>query len=389
MKRNLGIALLSLLVFPSITLAQKSLAEIIAQEINTQVESSTAEPQANLRYTFLADVGGNRDFKEGGNPITLSTGEVVSYRLIIENSGNKASTGNQVVFEFPENLAYYFSSTTSYKNIRSELDQDPKKHGRSDKQDGDNVAYNSDQRTLTVNLGQLDAAKKAYVELKGIVLPNSNFGPSELKVSTVSDDTESQSFTQKMITQKKDYPQKKDHYFILDFSFSMNEKIGQLSKLQIAKSALTAVVESLSESDVVALRIYGSTFFKSQAYSCKDSVRVLPYGPLDATAFSEALNDRAAVGYTPIAQSLERALVDINEREKTTKGQVTHNVILLSDGKDSCGGRIPEVAMQLLESEAPIVVNTIGFALSENDKEGEQQLKTIAEVTGGQYTPAG
>jgi Ca-activated chloride channel family protein len=91
---------------------------------------------------------------------------------------------------------------------------------------------------------------------------------------------------------------------MLDASGSMNEPDPSgVSKLAAAQKALTSVVDSLPDTAVVGLRVYGATVNAPNptAQSCADSQLVAPVAPIDRTALKAAITKFTAVGDTPIA----------------------------------------------------------------------------------------
>jgi hypothetical protein len=181
----------------------------------------------------------------------------------------------------------------------------------------------------------------------------------------------------------------KDLYIelILDASNSMNEPLNGRPKIDIAKEALNEVLGDLSKDTYLALRVYGSDKSKMQIqpgmsetdakkFACSDSVLKAGFGKENASEIRQIINSTVAVGFTPIAYSLELAGSDFPKTEGN------NYIILASDGQETCGGDPVAVINALKEKGIKIVVHTIGFAV---DEETKKQLEDIAKAGGGNY----
>ncbi len=188
--------------------------------------------------------------------------------------------------------------------------------------------------------------------------------------------------------------------FVLDLSGSMLE--GSPTKLDQAKEALRLTIDALPDGTEVALRVYGDQFEPMSAEQrqegCLSDTRLaIPPGPLDRGGFVDTIDALEARGDTPIALALEAAGGDVPSGD-------TGTIVLVSDGRDECfdadldgdsavgpsWGRAPcEVAEELVAEGNEVQldrVETVGF---QTDEAAELELRCIAEVTGGSYTPAG
>ncbi|MCZ6603117.1 MAG: VWA domain-containing protein, partial [Planctomycetota bacterium] len=163
--------------------------------------------------------------------------------------------------------------------------------------------------------------------------------------------------------------------FILDASGSMLAELDDGTKLDIAKSVMVKVVESLPEKSQVGLRVYGHrhrTLDRDKA--SKDSELVIRIGTLDKPAFLGVLSGIRARGGTPLAYSLEEAASDI-------RGVKDPRVILITDGLESFRGK-PVKAAASLGAELTVV----GFDIEE--PMDQENLKRMAAAAGGTYTSA-
>lgn len=169
---------------------------------------------------------------------------------------------------------------------------------------------------------------------------------------------------------------------ILDASGSMKEKIGDKTKMELAKEAIKEFAKSLPQEAKVSLRVYGHKGSGADAHkelSCSSSEMVYPLQSYDADKLDDALGLFEPTGWTSIAHSLRLAEQDFAgvDADKNT------NVIyLVSDGIETCGGDPVAVAKELSQSKIMPLLNVIGFDVN---AEGQKQLKEIAQASEGLY----
>lgn len=159
---------------------------------------------------------------------------------------------------------------------------------------------------------------------------------------------------------------------ILDISGSMNEPMGTTTKIASAKKILSKYIDALPQSMKIAVAIYGKT-------ECgEDSVElVAPMGRQNKNALKEKINSLSPSGSTPIAHTLNRAV----EFFKGYEGD-NNNLILISDGLESCGGDPIKAILDLKETEANPEVTVIGLNV---DRNARNQLAKIAASSDGTY----
>ena len=168
---------------------------------------------------------------------------------------------------------------------------------------------------------------------------------------------------------------------LLDVSASMKEKLEGKAKIDIAKEAVTSVLTEIPDDMPLGLWIYGARYSAtaSEEENCK-AVRLLV--PVAAQSKNE-IRDKVAMltplGFTPIAYSLEQATGDFPDKNADC------SIILISDGKETCGGDPAATARSLKERGYKIVVHTVGFDVDEATR---AQLKAIADAAGGMYMDA-
>jgi len=175
--------------------------------------------------------------------------------------------------------------------------------------------------------------------------------------------------------------------YILDASGSMLETIQDVRKIDIARDTLSGLVDQLptgsSEIDLnVGLRVYGHSTVAgdSPEQRCRDTVMEIPINGVASEAIKQKIAGIHARGWTPIAYSLEEAGNDF------PVGDDNDNIIILiSDGKETCGGDPCTVAEKLHQAGIKVKINVVGFDIKPEEKD---QLECIAKVAGGKYFSA-
>jgi len=165
---------------------------------------------------------------------------------------------------------------------------------------------------------------------------------------------------------------------ILDGSGSMVQEIGGKTKIDIAKEVILNVVnEILSKAPdtSIGLRVYGHQSDRKD-HNCQDTKLEIPIGKIDISLFQNKLNTIKPKGYTLIAYSLKSAIKDFPKNE-------SNYIILLTDGEETCGGDITNIAYELKKVRVP--VHAVGYKLTGKEKE---TITPISTITGGKYFDA-
>jgi Ca-activated chloride channel family protein len=169
---------------------------------------------------------------------------------------------------------------------------------------------------------------------------------------------------------------------LLDVSGSMNERISSGgTKFAAAKRALKQVAGALPAGTQVGLRVYGSEISESKdtnPKACRDTELVMPIGPLDRSKMYEAVDSFDAVGETPIAYSLGKAVDDLGDKGRRV-------LVLISDGEESCAGDPCPAARKLADNGVDLQFNAIGLDVG---SKARKQLKCIAQAGDGSYYDA-
>lgn len=190
---------------------------------------------------------------------------------------------------------------------------------------------------------------------------------------------------------------------VLDLSGSMNEALPDgRTKLAAAKEGLTTLVGNLPDGINVGFWVYGDQFPSAgpatdqRRDNCLlDARRVAPVQPLDRAGLTAQIASFTGKGDTPVSLALSSAVVDIPATAQGT-------VVLVSDGRDECydadldgnpavgptWGQAPCAVAENLKNAGVAVrldkIETVGFL---TDTATAEELRCIARVTGGSFTP--
>lgn len=164
--------------------------------------------------------------------------------------------------------------------------------------------------------------------------------------------------------------------FILDSSGSMRGKVDGAAKIETAKSALSKLIGGLPPGSKVGLMVYGHR----EKQSCTDVEVLLSVGHATASAVSSQLAHIDPKGKTPIAYALEQSAGAFVGLEKGP-----NNVVLISDGIETCNGDPCAAAGALARSNINARVHVVGFNVPKKDRE---QLECIARLGNGKYFSA-
>jgi len=169
--------------------------------------------------------------------------------------------------------------------------------------------------------------------------------------------------------------------FLLDASGSMKDKLEGVTRWESAKLALLDLLDSgLPKFANVGLIVYGhkgSSSLDDQKVSC-DGVEVLePLSGVDVKGTEELVNQITPTGWTGISKAL-----DVAGEMLKGKDYAQNFVILLSDGKETCGGDPVLASKRLHDSGIEVVTNVVGLTVNDQERE---QLSLIAQAGGGRY----
>jgi Ca-activated chloride channel homolog len=168
---------------------------------------------------------------------------------------------------------------------------------------------------------------------------------------------------------------------VLDVSGSMSEPSQEAgTKILMAKQVLERVLAKIDSSIPVGLRVYGSSKpSMDPVIACQDSTLLVPVGIGNRGQMISKLRELKPSGSTPISYALRRAVEDLKYVNVKNK-----NIVLISDGMETCGGDPCAVARSLKGSGVDLQFNVVGFNV-DADYAAKAQLQCIAKSTGGEY----
>lgn len=169
--------------------------------------------------------------------------------------------------------------------------------------------------------------------------------------------------------------------FIVDFSNSMNDFIGNQSKLEIARNALAEILPKIPPNVKTGLRIYGHKAGFTYLQGCQASSLTVPLNTGNYQSILSSLYSTQAVGWTPITYSLKQA---VNSDFYGVSGK--KHIILITDGGENCDESPCTYVINLMKTRNDITIDVI--ALDIHDLEANNQLKCTALMTSGKFLNA-
>ena len=163
---------------------------------------------------------------------------------------------------------------------------------------------------------------------------------------------------------------------LIDGSGSMWGQVEGQAKITILRTALESVLGQLDTQSEVGIVAFGHR----EKGNCADIEEILPPTPFDAGLIRSAIANIQPKGKTPLSDGVRFAA----QSQRFTEDKAT--VIILGDGRESCGKDPCAVAEELEELGVDLTVHAIAFDIA--DEEGTRQLQCFAEKTGGMFLPA-
>ncbi|HUE69374.1 MAG TPA: VWA domain-containing protein [Pirellulaceae bacterium] len=181
---------------------------------------------------------------------------------------------------------------------------------------------------------------------------------------------------------------------IFDSSDSMKEPL-ENPKINVARKVMNDLTAALPADAQVGLRLYGHwgpwIARKADPMGAKvewedprlntDSDLVVPIGPVTARQRAELkrwIDWTQPRGKTPMVYSLLEARKDFS-----TDWKGPRTVILVSDGVETCGGKLEDLAKAYQGTGIDAVIHVVGFDIAGTD--AEKQLREIAKIGRGDY----
>lgn len=178
--------------------------------------------------------------------------------------------------------------------------------------------------------------------------------------------------------QEKFQPKTQRILFVLDASGSMYEGFDGANRWEASKQLLSKLVDSLNQANPrveLALRVYGHQYHKDLK-NCQDSKLEIPFGLKNAPQIKALLNKINPQGWTPIAYSLRNSVDDF----PVTPGSV-NSIILITDGLETCGANLCDVAEFLAARRITIKPFIIGLGLKPEDRKHFDCLGTYFDAS--------
>lgn len=237
-----------------------------------------------------------------------------------------------------------------------------------EKLEGEAKACAEDKPTYTFSLKNSqtkDVELKASIEGIGAELNNAEMTISPGKTKQVSARLDLAGLAKEAKVSKKDI----EIELLIDTSGSMTERVEGKTKMDVAKAAITRLVNNISQIDM-GVRVFG------QGELCENSEQLIPVSGLDIAAITQKAGTLAPKGKTPMVEALRASINDFKSGNRKA-------IILVSDGKETCSGNVGLAAREL--ASKGIKVYAVGFDI---DEEGRSQLEEIAKRTNGKYFDA-
>lgn len=165
---------------------------------------------------------------------------------------------------------------------------------------------------------------------------------------------------------------------ILDASGSMLGKLpdGQ-TRIASAKATLTQFLGGLNADPSlnVGMRIYGGGL--KAGPQCEDSVLVTPMKGFEKAALQQQVSGATPKGATPIVYSLIQAAADF---PKDSSRKV---IVLVTDGEESCGGKLNDAAAMFKKLGIEVDLRIIGIDLNEKARKSFEGFGTFENTRSG------
>ncbi|MEM1140987.1 MAG: VWA domain-containing protein [Pseudomonadota bacterium] len=163
-----------------------------------------------------------------------------------------------------------------------------------------------------------------------------------------------------------------DVVYILDASNSMWGQIEGTAKIETARSVMGDLLSNASPGTQIGLIAYGH---RSEG-ECSDIEILANVGQASTVALKDSLAGLQPKGKTPIAGALQEA------KELLAGREGKRNIVLISDGIETCGGDPCAIAAELAADGVGTKVHAVGFDV---DSAAREQLECIAEKGQGSY----
>ena len=166
--------------------------------------------------------------------------------------------------------------------------------------------------------------------------------------------------------------------FLVDFSNSMNEYLGERRKIEVALRALHDILPKIPKSAQIGLRVYGHRSGVTPIDACLASKLVVPVDKNNFRKIYRTLERIAPIGMTPITYSIKQSL-----KNDFGVWQGKKRIIILTDGGETCDESPCNYALKIIKERNDVQIDVIAFSV--NDVNAMEQLKCAALVTNGKF----
>ncbi len=175
-----------------------------------------------------------------------------------------------------------------------------------------------------------------------------------------------------------------DAMIVFDASGSMAQSVGGTdspTRIAEAQSALRQVLPMVPDERPVGLLTYGP----GTLGFCENFEVRLPPGPHQRMQIQAEIDALSPLGDTPLARSVELAAEAMSFRDEPAV------VVLVTDGRDTCGSSVCRVAERLAAEGADLTVHVIGFRFGGYEPGQDLYVNSpgcLSAFTGGHYLSA-
>lgn len=158
---------------------------------------------------------------------------------------------------------------------------------------------------------------------------------------------------------------------VLDASGSMWAQLPEgRARIEVARDVLSDFLAARDPAQPLGVVAYGHT----RSGDCSDIGTIAPVEVQDASALGQRVRAVMPRGKTPLADALRHAASEIPATAEEA------DIVLVTDGLETCGGDPCAVAAELAAQGIPIRAHVVGFGLTEGEV---RQIACVAEETGG------
>lgn len=168
--------------------------------------------------------------------------------------------------------------------------------------------------------------------------------------------------------------------FIIDASASMNETIGDQSKIEIAREALADELRILPDNVAAGLRVFGGQLGEGDA--CQDTVQLLSPAAAQGEQLISELARVAPAGEAPLTEAIVQAVgaFDLDSNARQT-------LIIITDGVDTCEQNAIE-QLTTLTRRLGINLDLHLVGLGVTNSTARDELSALAVAVDGRYYEA-